>query len=251
MRSMTLQVVVPVSGASIRAKALACGGNRHAATRARPIPPRTRLRILELTFCLVAATATLLASSTAHAAVTTYVATLEGAQQVPPVTTTRSGTATFDYDDVTRRLKGTVSVEGFGPTDVTKVVIERGACGAVDGGVVETLRVGDIGFGITLEEADGTQSLATGNLYVNIRTVAHPNGEIRGQLYPKGAAQSCGTGVVSSAGGIDGGGGGGGESGGCSTTGASSPSGSALMLAVATMGLAAMLASRRRKLASE
>jgi cysteine-rich repeat protein len=108
-----------------------------------------------------------------------FVATLDGAQQVPPVVTAATGSATFTlnpdnsltYSVTTSGLTGTVAH------------LHRGALGAPGVDVID-LDGGPTAWSGTTEPlaVDKVALLRAGNLFINVHTAANPNGEIRGQL---------------------------------------------------------------------
>lgn len=112
-------------------------------------------------------------------------ATLNGMQQVPPVTTTAKGAAslvaTYDLDSVWYD----VVLDGLsGPVQAAH--LHLGALGA-NGAVGYDLGDGIMGnrlsgwvTGITWDDAI---ELLEGNIYINLHTMANPNGEVRGQVY--------------------------------------------------------------------
>lgn len=109
------------------------------------------------------------------------VVSLEGAKEVPPVATTAVGSANVAvHADRTIAVKVTVS--GMTPTASH---VHIGAPGANGGVVVPLARQGDNQF----VSAPGAQlndeqyaAYKAGNLYVNVHSAKHPNGEIRGQI---------------------------------------------------------------------
>jgi PKD repeat protein len=148
-----------------------------------------------------------------------YTATLNGANEVPPVMTAATGLATFNLragrsgnsegdDDqlnaTTGSLSYTVSITGI--ANVRRLELRQGASGTV-GTLVATLRRGDgegdddHGRGTTFSAtgtlrasdlrgplagnwAGFTQALAAGGLYLNVVTGNHSTGEVRGQILP-------------------------------------------------------------------
>jgi hypothetical protein len=108
-------------------------------------------------------------------------ATLSGAQEVPPVETSASGTAKFQLK-TDRALSGSVRTKGI---EGVAAHIHDGASG-VNGPVLITLnRKNDHEWTVpvgTKFTAQQVESLKAGTLYVNVHTDAHKNGEIRGQL---------------------------------------------------------------------
>jgi hypothetical protein len=107
---------------------------------------------------------------------------LEGSQEVPPVQTSASGTGTITVADdgtVTGSIL-TMGIEG------TMAHIHSGAPGANGPPVVTLTKAGStftVPANSKLTEAQRA-SLDKGELYVNVHSAAHPNGEIRGQLKP-------------------------------------------------------------------
>jgi hypothetical protein len=111
-----------------------------------------------------------------------------GAQQVPPVQTTGSGTADLTYDPGTRVVTWSITYNGLsGP--VTMAHFHGPAAEGKNAGVaiwltkqgspVESPIKGEA----TLTPAQA-QQFAAGEWYINVHTQAHPAGEIRGQVIP-------------------------------------------------------------------
>ena len=129
-----------------------------------------------------------------------FVAKLSGASEVPPVSTLASGKAVFTYDSVLGAISFTLDVSHI--KSVTGAHIHLGAVG-VTGPVVATL-FGPVPKGTTPTHsvlAAGTLTAASltgplagktiaalvaefekGTAYVDVHTLAHPTGEIRGQV---------------------------------------------------------------------
>ena len=110
-------------------------------------------------------------------------ATLNGAAEVPPVTTAGKGTADVDFDAATKKLSWKLTYSGLsgpataahfhGPGEPGKnagvaVAIPNAASSPAEGSA-------------TLTDAQAAD-LAAGRYYVNIHTAANPGGEIRGQV---------------------------------------------------------------------
>ena len=110
-------------------------------------------------------------------------ATLDGAAEVPPVTTAGKGTADVDFDPATKKLSWKLTHSGLsgpataahfhGPAEPGKnagvaVAIPNAASSPVEGSA-------------TLTDAQAAD-LAAGKYYVNVHTAANPGGEIRGQV---------------------------------------------------------------------
>jgi CHRD domain-containing protein len=109
------------------------------------------------------------------------VVTLEGLNEVPPVTTTAVGTAnvTVHHD---RTVVVKVIVSGLTPTASH---IHEGAPGTNGPVAVPFTKLGDNEFvsspGARLTEAQ-YEAYKKGNLYVNVHSAKHSGGEIRGQI---------------------------------------------------------------------
>ena len=110
-------------------------------------------------------------------------ATLDGASEVPPVTTAGKGTADVDFDPATKKLSWKLTHSGLsgpataahfhGPGEPGKnagvaVAIPNAASSPVEGSA-------------TLTDAQAAD-LAAGKYYINVHTAANPGGEIRGQV---------------------------------------------------------------------
>jgi hypothetical protein len=109
-------------------------------------------------------------------------ATLSGAAEVPPNTSTGTGQATPDYDTATKKLSWNITYSGLtGPA--TAGHVHGPAAASANAGVVIPFPKADspISGSATLTDAQATDLLA-GRLYINIHTAAHPGGEIRGQI---------------------------------------------------------------------
>jgi CHRD domain/Secretion system C-terminal sorting domain len=112
-----------------------------------------------------------------------YAATLSGAQETPPVTTTATGLGTFNLSQDQSKLKFRVVFSGLsGP--VTASHFHTGAVG-VAGPVTVNLASflsGNVIEGEITPDAAFLASLAAGQIYINVHTAANPGGEIRGQV---------------------------------------------------------------------
>jgi CHRD domain len=110
-------------------------------------------------------------------------ATLDGAAEVPPVTTSGKGTADVDFDPATKKLSWKVTHSGLsgpataahfhGPAEAGKnagvaVAIPNAASSPAEGSA-------------TLTDAQAAD-LTAGKYYINVHTAANPGGEIRGQV---------------------------------------------------------------------
>ena len=109
-------------------------------------------------------------------------AMLNGSEVVPAVTTTAIGLATLYFDADKTRASINITATGLsGP--ITGVDIYEGDFGT-NGSILYTLdNVGNrVQDDITDIEAIELTSIMNNATYVSIKTAAHPNGEIRGQL---------------------------------------------------------------------
>ena len=111
-------------------------------------------------------------------------ASATGAQEVPAVVTTGTGSGLLSFDPATLTLSGKLTLTGV---NATAAHIHQGAVG-VNGGVVVNLTETSAGSGVwavpaatvlTLAQA---QALLAGNMYFNAHTAANPSGEVRGQI---------------------------------------------------------------------
>jgi hypothetical protein len=141
---------------------------------------RTRLAAATLAtaFALIAGCASMQAGGTAQKI------TLEGKNEVPPVTTAATGTADVN---VMPDRSVTVAVTVTGMT-ATASHIHEGAAGANGPVIVPFTKTGDNTFasapGAKLTEAQYA-SYKAGNLYVNVHSAKNPGGEVRAQIAGK------------------------------------------------------------------
>jgi CHRD domain-containing protein len=108
--------------------------------------------------------------------------TLAGAQEVPPVTTSATGTAMLTISG-DRAVSGTLTTTGI---EATAAHIHEAPSGKNGGVIVPFVKSGDkwaIAPGAKLTEPQ-FKAFQDGNLYVNVHSAAHKDGEIRGQLKP-------------------------------------------------------------------
>lgn len=128
---------------------------------------------------LIVLSATLAVAGAASAQ--SYVATLEGAQEVPPQATPATGSATLTLDGA-KMLSFSISYSGLVGTE-TGAHIHGPAGVGVNAGVVFPLppgnpKAGMVGPLTPAQEAD----LNAGLYYINVHTSMFPGGEIRGQI---------------------------------------------------------------------
>jgi hypothetical protein len=116
-----------------------------------------------------------------------YFASLNGKQEVPPKTTTATGTGVVVFDPDTKSLNGNVALTGI---TATIAHIHSGAVGT-NGSVALSMAETSAGSGIwalasttVLTDAQ-IASLRAGELYINAHSATFTTGEIRGQLNRK------------------------------------------------------------------
>ena len=112
-----------------------------------------------------------------------FVATLTGAQEVPPSASTATGSGTANLDPATKILTANVTTTGIVGTAAH---IHSGAVG-ISGPIVFPLTQTPAGSGIwstttaALTDAQ-VDLLKSGGYYFNVHSAALPGGEIRGQI---------------------------------------------------------------------
>lgn len=107
---------------------------------------------------------------------------LSGAQEVPPVTTSGSGSGRFTVGE-DGSVKGSVTTQGV---PGTMAHIHQGAKGQNGPVIVPLVKEGDTYStppGAKLTPAQ-MQAFKAGNLYVNVHTAQNKGGEVRAQLTP-------------------------------------------------------------------
>jgi CHRD domain len=144
--------------------------------------------------------------------VTTLNAVLRATQEVPPTTSTATGTATVTVDEAKTTINVTLNTAGL--TNVISSHIHFGKAG-VNGGILFSLYQSpdDGTFPATLTKtltsanftadtangmntfADAVAAILAGNTYVNVHTLANKGGEIRGQIGPVSLAAVTMTGA--------------------------------------------------------
>ncbi len=113
-------------------------------------------------------------------------ATMDTAQEVPPVTGTATGRANFAFDESTRMLEYEITVEGLTPVAAHIHEGARGVAGGVLVGLDHMTFKGTVPV-----PADKVETLLAGGTYVNLHTGANPGGEIRGQVEIRHGACDC------------------------------------------------------------
>ena len=109
--------------------------------------------------------------------------TLSGNQEIPPVTTSATGTGTLTVG-ADRSISGKVTVSGM---PVLTAHIHEAAAGANGPIIVPLTKVSEniwvVPAGAKLTDAQ-YEAYRAGNLYFNMHNEAHRTGEIRGQIKP-------------------------------------------------------------------
>jgi hypothetical protein len=132
-------------------------------------------------------------------------ATLSGANEVPAVTTTATGTASGSYNKTSKLLNLNVTYAGITPIP-TAWHIHNGASGVAGPVIFNFINASNTTIASTFPTpfayvtplalaTDQETNLLAGNNYVNIHSAKNPGGEIRGQLaLTQSAAQGSVTG---------------------------------------------------------
>jgi hypothetical protein len=117
----------------------------------------------------------------------TIIAMLSGMQEVPPVATPGSGTATLDVNLATGALSGTVTFTGL-TSNATAAHIHQAVAGVngpiiipLVGGAGATAGTWMVPAGTVMTPAQLT-ALQANQLYINVHTLTNPGGELRGQI---------------------------------------------------------------------
>jgi hypothetical protein len=142
-----------------------------------------RIQSFSPTISALAISAAILFASPALADMVKMKATLDGAQQNPPITTKGKGTAALTFDTATKKLSWTVKYSGLSGPAMAGHIHGPAATGE-NAGVMIPFKgklKSPIKGSATLTDAQATDLMA-GKYYVNIHTAANKDGEIRGQI---------------------------------------------------------------------
>jgi len=108
---------------------------------------------------------------------------LSGDQEIPPVTTSASGTGSITVG-ADKSVSGNVTISGM---SVTVAHVHEAAAGKNGPIIIPLTNASDnvwtVPAGVKLTDAQ-YESYKAGNLYFNIHSAAHKGGEIRGQIKP-------------------------------------------------------------------
>ena len=169
----------------MKSKAFGCTIIRIASISNQIIKRKTVMTIGTLQFrahvasALVAIALTAAASASAQ----TVQISLNGAQEVPPVATSASGTGAITIGP-DQSVAGSVTTVGVDGTMAHIHLAATGQNGPVIVPMVKTAEgVWSVPAGAKLNDAQ-FQSFKDGSLYVNVHSAAFKGGEIRGQLKP-------------------------------------------------------------------
>ena len=115
-----------------------------------------------------------------------FVAQLSGAQEVPALSGTGTGSAEVVYDHRTQSIRWSVAFQGLsGPVTAAHL---HGPAGPGQNASVVVPFDGNLNSqplkGESRITAEQFGQLASGQWYVNLHTARHPQGEVRGQLRP-------------------------------------------------------------------
>jgi hypothetical protein len=162
-----------------------------------------RLLFAAVLLLVVLLPGTATASARESGATSDFKARLTGAQEVPPVASPGTGRATFRLSEDGSKLRFRLTAQGLN-NRITQAHIHLAPRG-VNGGIVAFLfPLTDKGVNREGFEVAGTltkddligglkdkplssllEAMRSGGAYVNIHTVVHPGGEIRGQIQPR------------------------------------------------------------------
>ena len=109
-------------------------------------------------------------------------ARLSAGEEVPPTSSTATGTGTLVIDPATRAASGSISLSGL---TATAAHIHLGASGISGPIIVPLTNAGSGVFSVpagTVLSAAQLLAYKQGNLYFNAHSASFPNGEIRGQI---------------------------------------------------------------------
>jgi CHRD domain-containing protein/VCBS repeat protein/FG-GAP repeat protein len=139
---------------------------------------------LKGTFRALAVALAFSAMASANAATIQLRAWLNGAQEVPPVATAATGSATVTYDTVTRQLSWNVSYGGLSSA-INDAHFHGPTPAGFDAGITVGITAGPspIIGSATINATQATQ-LLSGQWYMNLRSNNFSDGEIRGQVLP-------------------------------------------------------------------
>ena len=108
---------------------------------------------------------------------------LSGSQEVPPVATAANGSGSITIND-NKSVSGSITTTGMSGS---MAHIHLGAAGKNGPVAVPLIKSGDNAWSVPAAASLSDEQYAAykaGELYVNVHSIAHPGGEIRGQIKP-------------------------------------------------------------------
>jgi CHRD domain len=136
------------------------------------------LTILRTTVAAFAFAGALALATPSMAAVINFKASLDGKSEVPPNTTTGSGSLTATFDTDSKKLTWKGNANGL-TGKATAAHFHGPAPAGKNAGVM--IPISSLEGSATLTDAQA-KALMDGEMYVNVHTEAYKDGEIRGQL---------------------------------------------------------------------
>jgi hypothetical protein len=140
------------------------------------------MRILYAGSAALGLAAFMFAAGTAAAQETKLTAELTGAEEVPPVETSGTGTADITWDAGSKELSWTIEFSGLSGPATAAHFHGPAAPGENAGPVVPIEDLESPSEGSATLTDEQAAMFAGGQIYVNVHTEAHPDGEIRGQV---------------------------------------------------------------------
>lgn len=134
---------------------------------------------------LLAALPVVLFAASSLGATHTYHFRMDGSQGAPPVATSATGLCTVTLDDIASQVSASCTYSGL-TSNANNAHIHSGAPG-LNGGLVVTLTFTPATSGTATAtnapiSGPNLTAMIAGNTYVNVHSVNHPDGEIRGQV---------------------------------------------------------------------
>ena len=141
------------------------------------------MRLRHAVFACLVLTGGLMIAAAAQAETITYQADLAGSQESPTNDSGAKGHAVVRFDTDTKRLSWKVEYSGLSGMAMGAHIHGPAAAGT-NAGILIPFQNPDKSpiTGSAPIDDQGIQYLKDGRLYVNIHTMIHPGGEIRGQL---------------------------------------------------------------------
>ena len=130
------------------------------------------------------ALAAALVGGAAYAEEMTMDVELSGAEEVPPVETSASGTAEVTFDSTTRKLSWELEYSGLSGDATAAHFHGPAAAGENAPPMVPIPEFASGSEGSAELTEEQAKALMDGKMYVNVHSAANPNGEIRGQVEP-------------------------------------------------------------------